>query len=92
MHGRISYCPAEKIPDFLVLIMLRGARFISAPFLHGKKTHAGAKSLVVARRLARILERRVNAGSMSASAFFARQLRRNYRSTATASARWSSLS
>ncbi len=53
--------------------MLGGTRFISSPFLDGKKAHAGTEAFVRAGGLTGILESRVAAGGVLARALLARK-------------------
>src|SRR5258708_17467866 len=68
-------------------VLLRGLRFACPPFLRRKKAHARAETFVVTRGLARILERRMNAGSVPASANLACKFGRNVNSAAAPSNR-----
>ena len=49
-------------------VLLRGSRFISAPFFRRNKPHARAEALVIAWGLAGVFEHRVAAGPMTARA------------------------
>ena len=61
-----DYCEVLSSEDTLI-----GTRFVSSPFLDGKKAHAGAEAFVRAGGLTGILESRVAAGGVLARALLA---------------------